>query len=165
MTGRQILGWALAGGIAVIAAIGQPGTKKPELAAPIEAPAVATSGTDAYSEVKKLAPTARTKAEPPQTDSEGGMAIVVAKKIKATMNNPKSFDLESLIVLEGGAACYQYRATNAFNAVMPGKAVFDAKSGIIIIHTDNNFIKTWNRICAHKTGREIAAIAKRIAGL
>lgn len=99
------------------------------------------------------------------TAQENGVAIVVAKRIKAAMNDPKSFELNTLIVFPGGSACYEYRAKNAFNATIKQQAVFDAKNVTVLSTTDNNFAKAWNRICTKSNGRTITAAAKMYGGL
>jgi len=73
------------------------------------------------------------------------------------MKNPASFKLETALVFPGGSTCYEYRATNSFNAVVPGRAVFDMKAEKLYSEQDGeSFRKAWNSICTKKGGRNIA---------
>lgn len=139
---RKIVGWVLAAGIAFIVI-----------------DSLQKQGNDSYSAASKARQPAVTavKSEPTAQDRENGLALVIAKKLKAAMNNPDSFKLQTVMVFDGGSTCFEYRATNAFNAVMPGKAVFDATAEKILSHTDKGFTKTWNRICTKSNGRDITA--------
>jgi hypothetical protein len=55
------------------------------------------------------------------------VAAVVLKALKNSMKDPDSFELKSLIVHPSGTACYEYRATNSFNAHIAGAAVLTPK--------------------------------------
>lgn len=99
------------------------------------------------------------------TAQENGVAVVVAKRIKGSMNDPRSFELNTLIVFPGGSACYEYRGKNAFNATIKQQAVFDVAAVKVISNTERGFAKAWNRICTKPNGRDITAAARMYGGL
>jgi hypothetical protein len=74
--------------------------------------------------------------------------MIYARVLKKSMKNPDSFKLETVIRNSDGVFCYDYRATNSFNAVIPGHAFVGAgKSGT----SDQGaaFVPLWNRYCGH----------------
>lgn len=94
-------------------------------------------------------PTATTPVvrTPEQIAKEAEFQAVVrgAASLKAAAKDPKSFKLESAIRMASGAMCYEYRATNSFNATVPGRAVFLSGVG-------SSNAADWNKHCAGKTG-------------
>lgn len=99
------------------------------------------------------------KKEPTQADREINAAIGIAKALKASMKNPASFKLEGFLIFPGGATCYDYRATNSFNAVVPGRAVYLPATGKVLTQDQNGnqFVKAWNDTCTKSGGQERAA--------
>jgi hypothetical protein len=97
-------------------------------------------------------------AKPTQADIEINTSILIAKKIKASMKNPDSFKLDKFLIYPGGSTCFEYRGTNSFNAVVPGKAVFDSKSAAVLTsdRDKNKFVASWNAICTKAGGEERA---------
>lgn len=95
-------------------------------------------------------------AAPTQADLEINVAIAAARAIKAGTKNPASFKLEAFLIYPGGATCYEYRGTNSFNAVVPGKAVFDPHKPLILTsdRDGNKFVKAWNDICTKPGAQE-----------
>lgn len=76
--------------------------------------------------------------------------LLYAKALKKSMKNPDSFKLELVTRTADGIYCYEYRATNSFNAVVPGRAYIGAgKSGT----SDGGagFASQWNKLCARGT--------------
>lgn len=79
-----------------------------------------------------------------KTVEEARTVAFYAAALKKSMKNPDSFDLTSAGVMEGGAICYEYRATNSFNAVVPD----------ILVVTKSKTSKDprdWNKFCAGKS--------------
>lgn len=74
--------------------------------------------------------------------------VAGARWLKENMHNPKSFELVSAFVTDGGKAiCYEYRGTNAFNAIV--------KNHRVISDTVNSGKATdWNKHCAGKAGTD-----------
>ena len=95
----------------------------------------------------------------PEKDVELGIAIKVGRALKAASKNPNSFELNSFLIFPGGATCFEYRARNSFNALVPGKAVFDATAGKTFVaeKDGNRFVKAWNAICTKAGGQERAS--------
>lgn len=68
--------------------------------------------------------------------------VAGAKWIKQSLKNPKSFELVSAGMVDGGKAlCYTYRGTNSFNAVV-------TQHRVITDHANSGEAKDWNKHCA-----------------
>lgn len=83
--------------------------------------------------------------------------VYAVKRIRDSMKNPASFDLNEAIRLDDGTLCLTYRATNSFNAIVPGQAIVDDKA----TYTSDrgaSFTTRWNRVCANKTGTDVKHI-------
>ena len=81
--------------------------------------------------------------------------------LKASMKNPASFKLEEAQSPKVGTLCVTYRATNSFNAVVPGYALLlDGKA----ITSDNRekFVPLWNKHCAGKPGNDFTHIRQAL---
>lgn len=91
------------------------------------------------------------------------LAGMGAKQLKLGMKDPDSFELKSLLFMPNGAACYEYRATNSFNAHLAGQAVLTSK-GELLVHEQNGnaFVSAWNKECTVSGGEEIADLVKRV---
>lgn len=74
--------------------------------------------------------------------------------LKKAMRDPDSFKLESAIVTDIGAACYEYRTKNGFGGVNASMAVL-SKDGIKF-RTDemDGFTSLWNKECAGRAGTD-----------
>lgn len=60
-----------------------------------------------------------------------------------------------------GVLCLTYRATNSFNAIVPGRAVIrDTK--INTSDEGDKFTPTWNRYCGGKSGKDVSYIRRAI---
>jgi hypothetical protein len=89
-----------------------------------------------------------------KTDQELNTAVSAGLVLKNRAKDPASFKVETFFVLPGGAACYEYRAKNSFNAVVPARAVFVPPATMVTSETDKGrFTKTWNATCT-KPGQE-----------
>jgi hypothetical protein len=84
-------------------------------------------------------------------------AARVARALKASMKNPRSFELVETLRMDSGALCFTYRATNSFNAVVPGHAVYHG--GSIVASGHDGFTARWNRHCGGKTGTAVRGLA------
>lgn len=80
-------------------------------------------------------------------EAEFKRVVLVARSIKAASKNPDSFKLESAMLTAAGTVCVEYRATNSFNAVVPGYA--SSREDKISTSAGD-----WNRHCAGKTGKD-----------
>lgn len=93
-----------------------------------------------------------------QADIEINDALRIGKAIKAATKNPASFHLESFVIFDGGATCYEFRGTNSFNAIVPGRALYLPGRKEVLVQSahGNRFIKAWNDTCTKPGGRERA---------
>lgn len=74
-----------------------------------------------------------------------------ARMLKAAAKDPASFNLESALMMADGTICYEYRAKNSFNAVVPGTHVLGAK-------VNSNEASAWNKYCGGKTGTVFSSV-------
>jgi hypothetical protein len=65
--------------------------------------------------------------------------------LREGMKNPDSFNLERTVYSPSDAFCYSYRATNSFNAIVPGRAV--KYPGGFSTDSDRNFSSVWSKHC------------------
>lgn len=84
-------------------------------------------------------------------DAAVRVALLGAKKIKEASKNPDSFKLTKAFQLENGTLCYEFRATNSFNAIVPGYYT-------ITPSTDGGSDAMYNKYCAGKFGRDFTYI-------
>lgn len=103
-------------------------------------------------------PTPEQAAATKKADGEWNAAVSALTSLKKAAKNPKSFELESFVFFPGGSACYEYRASNSFNAIVPGRAVFDAGTRRVLTSENdgNKFVATYNQICTKTGGVERA---------
>lgn len=88
-------------------------------------------------------------------------AMIGATVLKGAMKNPEAFVLKSLLVMPNGAACYNYRAQNSFNAMLQGHAVLTSDGKMFVDGNDgNSFVRAWNKNCADSIGEEILPMVK-----
>jgi hypothetical protein len=78
-----------------------------------------------------------------QARFEEGSVYAVA--LKKGMKNPDSFKLESARRTGDGVFCFEYRAANSFNAIIPGKALVGA--GKAATSDQAGFAALWNKFC------------------
>jgi hypothetical protein len=99
---------------------------------------------------QKTASAAKAKAEADadkklrQARFEEGAVYAVA--LKKGMKNPDSFKLESVRRTGDGVFCFEYRAANSFNAIIPGKALFGAGRAATS-DQGTSFAPLWNKFC------------------
>lgn len=75
--------------------------------------------------------------------------VAGAKMLRAQTKNPKSFELNSALLMADGTICYQYRATNSFNAVVPGLFVLSNTKS-------SSQPNDWNKYCGGKSGDDMS---------
>ena len=69
--------------------------------------------------------------------------VRVAKWAKGRSKNPDSFTLTYGGITQAGTVCIEFRGTNSFNAVVPGRYIMsDSVSG--------DTVQLWNKHCANK---------------
>ena len=98
--------------------------------------------------------------EPTERDLQIDRAARIAKALRDSMHDPKSFELVRAIVMPDGAACYAFRARNGFGALRTGSAVFDGARLLTSDDRSGAYTKTYRRHCENKTGDDITAATK-----
>lgn len=83
--------------------------------------------------------------------------VAAVRKLRASMKNPASFSLEDAILTPEGALCVVYRATNSFNAIVPGQAVV-YRGQITTSDSGDQFRTRWNTRCFKKRGEDMKHI-------
>jgi hypothetical protein len=73
-----------------------------------------------YRSTSAPTPQAAVSTTPTAQDEYFKVVLMGAKLLKKSVKNPDSFKLNSAIRTTDGTICYEYRATNSFNAVVPG---------------------------------------------
>jgi hypothetical protein len=81
---------------------------------------------------------------------------IYALALKKGMKNPDSFKLETAIRMADGIYCFEYRATNSFNAIVLGRAFFGAGK-VGTSDQGSTFSPLWNRYCA-RSGEDFDTI-------
>lgn len=87
------------------------------------------------------------KATKLKKETEFQRVVLGAILLKTRMKNPDSFKLETATMMKSGFICYEYRATNSFNAVVPGTFVVASKVA-------SQEAKDWNKYCAGQSGTD-----------
>ena len=83
--------------------------------------------------------------------------------LKHAAKDPEAFELRSAVVKHDGATCYNYRAKNAFGAVMPGEAVLSPIGRMYIKEHDGGaFVRVWNKECTVAGGDDAAPAIKQL---
>lgn len=77
--------------------------------------------------------------------------VLTMRQLRDSMKSPKSFELTQALKMEDNSLCVEYRATNSFNALVPGRAVIS--NGSIVTSDSSGFAQTWNAHCAGKSGQ------------
>lgn len=103
--------------------------------------------------------TAKEVAEEDARSLRNDRAVGAAKLLRDAMKDPESFSVQSALIMESGAVCYEYRAKNSFAAVVPGMAVLTAKGGMIATGGNERALdKAWREECAGKMGRDVSSL-------
>jgi hypothetical protein len=84
-------------------------------------------------------------------------AVWAAITVRESMKNPDSFRLKQTLRKADGSLCFSYRATNSFNAIITGHAVY--ASGKLAISGNPQFATHWAKYCSGKSGDDLDTIA------
>lgn len=106
---------------------------------------------------KPPAPTAAEIA----AEQEFQRAVMMTRRLRDSMKNPASFQLESAIKMPDGSLCLTYRATNSFNAIVPGRTVVTA-GGVAASNDGALFPKLWNQHCGNRAGSDITYLRRAL---
>lgn len=87
-------------------------------------------------------------APDPQKELEFQQAVATLNYIKGAMKNPKSFELVSIVRVDGPAICVEYRGTNSFNATVLQRHVMSET-------VNSSSSDAWSRHCAGKSGQSV----------
>src|SRR5262249_4993740 len=87
--------------------------------------ALGQSGNRAVSQPAKNEPQPKAEPTPEQQADEARWRrdVLAIRQLRSNMKNPDSFKLEEALRMDDGTLCLTYRATNSFNAIVPGRAV------------------------------------------
>jgi hypothetical protein len=89
--------------------------------------------------------TAQSKPAPSAADvkkeADFQQVVNAARWVKKSVKNPKSFELEYAGYTDGGTVCIKYRATNSFNAIVPGVYVMSNT-------VSGDTAALWNKHCS-----------------
>lgn len=109
-------------------------------------------------EAAKPLPSAQEIVQKKMDDEHIAAALMALKKLRSGSKNPQSFELNEFLIFQNGVTCYEYHATNSFNAMMPGSALYDPTNGVILTREENgnSFIRAYNKLCTAKGGRQLA---------
>lgn len=88
-------------------------------------------------------------------DAEWVRQVLAVRQLRQGLKNPGSFRLETAIKMPDGHLCVFYRATNSFNAIVPGHAVISATA----IQTS---VAAWNQFCGGRKGTDLTYIRNAI---
>lgn len=107
-------------------------------------------------------PTTASKPTPrpppdPKAEARFQMAALGLRALKQSMKNPASFQLTNAIAIGDDTFCYEYRATNSFNAVVPGHFVWVPSAKV-----SSESAAAWNKHCANKTGEDITYVRQTL---
>lgn len=104
----------------------------------------------------KPPPTQEEIAANKKSDEEINAGIFALKKLRLNAKNPNSFSLDQFLIFPGGVTCIDYHAVNSFNAIVPGKAIYDpASKTLLSLDTHGNkFVKKYNETCTKKGGKD-----------
>lgn len=80
-------------------------------------------------------------------------AVAGAKQLKNSMRNPDSFTLSQTLLMDDGAACFDYRSQNGFGGMNVGQAVL-SPTGQFKVNESSGFHSLWNKECGGHTGTD-----------
>jgi len=135
----RVVVFLVLGGIGLSYISGQ-GSSKPE---PKTTPAELTAEQKAEEAAKK--------AKEAAAEAQWRVDVLAVRQLRSSMKNPDSFKLEEALRMDDGSLCLSYRASNSFNAIVPGQAVITRKA-FVTSDTRERFAPVWNKHCAKKAG-------------
>jgi hypothetical protein len=84
--------------------------------------------------------------------------ITTAETLRASMKDPASFQLSSVIATnDTHALCFEFRGRNGFNGVSVDHAVYDRDKDKLTPEHSASFASIWKAKCYLKNGRDIAS--------
>jgi hypothetical protein len=86
-------------------------------------------------------------------DAADKSALIGAMQLRRSMRNPDSFVLTSVLAMDNGAVCYNYRGQNGFGGMTAGAAVL-SPTGRFKTNEMGGFRVLWNKECAGKSGHD-----------
>jgi hypothetical protein len=126
----------------------------------VGAPATATMTVPPPATVRPE-PSAEEKAKKAAEDAQWQREVIAVSQLRKGMKNPTSFNLEQALRMADGTLCLSYRATNSFNAIVPGRAVV-SKTAITTSDNESRFTPLWNKLCGGKSGTDITYIRRAL---
>ena len=84
--------------------------------------------------------------------------VLSVRKLRDSLKNPKSFQLERAIRTADGSLCLAYWHSNSSN--VPGQAVVTPAG--IMTSGHKNFRHEWNARCKGKTGEDLISIRQQL---
>jgi hypothetical protein len=72
-----------------------------------------------------------------------------SRRLRNAVRNPDAFKLMRVLVMDDGAACYEYRAQNGFGGMNGGRAVLSPDGDLETTETAG-FRALWKKECAGK---------------
>jgi hypothetical protein len=95
----------------------------------------------------------KTAAQEQKDEATWETALLMANALQKSMRNSDSFKLTSVLFMNDGSVCYEYRAQNGFGGMNVGQAVLSPKGSF---RTDEmgGFRTLWNKYCANKIGED-----------
>lgn len=99
---------------------------------------------------KRAAEAAKIKA---RDEAQWQEAIRYVVALRKSMKNPDSFKLESATRTPDGFYCFEYRATNSFNAMVPGQAIV-GNGKAATSDQRSVMVPLWNKHCT-KPGKDL----------
>lgn len=87
-------------------------------------------------------------------------AVLGVQSLRAVMRDPESFRLESVLLMDNGAICYEYRARNGFGGYNREHAVLRPKASAL-----DTSAGAWNRNCANKSGTDYTSQVNSVSSL
>lgn len=82
--------------------------------------------------------------------------VEIARRLKASMANPRAFEVVDAVRMKDGTLCLTYRAQNAFGALVVNNAVY--ADGTLETSGNATFANRWNARCGGKTGENVRHI-------
>lgn len=99
--------------------------------------------------------TAQKEAESQRRDTEFNKAYAGKQILLKAVRDQDSLEIDSTLVMDNMAVCYEYRAKNGFGGVNRGSAVYSSDGLKFITNEMDGFDKQWKKDCANKSGSEI----------
>ncbi len=112
---------------------------------------VAFAVANGQSDPSKPAPAPKAAPTAAEVQREKDFQAVVAGAVwlKQNTKNPASFELVTAGMIDGKTACYVYRGTNSFNALVVNHHVIGQ-------NINSGSSAAWNKYCAGKSGTDFS---------